>query len=339
MLLVLASGIARGAEVGGLYEAGVPVRDKSRGEKSRAFRLALEQVLVKVSGSRAPLLGPRLRPAFRRPEGYVQQFRYQLVEPGAPDVNEGLPLMLQVSFDHDSVNRLLRQTGFPVWGRTRPAMLMWLALEQAKGRTILAGDDPGPLPKLLQASAGARGLPLNLPILDLEDQTRVRITDIWGGFLEPVYAASRRYGSDAVLVGKAYPVLPTLWEVRWSLMLDDGIQHWTNRADSVEALLEEGIHASADRLATAFGRIEEGAAGAEVLVVKGLGRLEDYARVHAYLRSLERVRQVEVVRLEGERVSFRIDARGGLEALQRLLELGEVLIREDGASSAFRLRP
>ncbi len=339
VLLLLASGIAGGAEVEGLYEVGIPVQDKTRGEQRRAFRLALEQVLVKVSGNRAPLAMPRLKLAFQKLEAYVQQFRYQLAEPDRPRAGDELPLVLEVSFDHEGVNRLLRQAGLPVWGRTRPAVLMWLALEQAEGRKILASDAPGPLPGLLQAGAAARGLPLNLPILDLEDQAQVRITDVWGGFLEPVNVASQRYGSDAVLVGKAYSVLSTLWEVRWSLMLEDRIQHWTSRADGVEALLEEGIHETADRLAAAFGRVKEGPSTAEVLVVKGLNRLEDYARVHTYLLSLERVRRVEVVRLAGERVSFRIEARGGLEALQRLLVLGEVLMKADGDSEDFQLRP
>ncbi len=339
MLLLLSFGDARGAEVEGLYNIAIPVQDKGVSEQRRAFRLALGQVLVKVSGSRAPLATAKLKSAFQKPARFVQQFRYHLAASDEPTSNENLPLLLKVNFDRDSVNRLLRQVGLPVWGRTRPALLMWLALEQAEGRKILASDNPDSLPQLLQAGAEARGLPFNLPLLDLEDRAQVRLSDIWGGFLEPIHTASLRYGSEAILVGKAYPVLPTLWEVHWSLMLADGIQRWTSRADGVEALLEEGIHESVDRLATIFVQMGSAMGESEILTVKGLSRLEDYARVHAYLRSLERVNRVEVARLEGERVGFHIEARGGLEALQRLFVLGEVLMKADGEDGVFRLRP
>ena len=55
------------------------------------------------------------------------------------------------------------------------------------------------------AAADERGLPIAWPLLDLQDLNAVTCTDVWGGFEDEIVAASARYRSDAVLIGKVRP--------------------------------------------------------------------------------------------------------------------------------------
>ena len=54
--------------------------------------------------------------------------------------------------------------------------------------------------KLLRGGRTNAGLPIALPLLDLEDMTAVTFADVWGGFDEPVQRASTRYRADATLI-------------------------------------------------------------------------------------------------------------------------------------------
>ena len=235
-------GAAEGAEVFGLYEAKVPVSSKDGKERDSAFSTALLLVVTKVSGERNPASNAVIAAAMHEPGRFVQQFQYLQAEAGSV-IGEGLlDLSLWARFDARVVDGLVRDAGLPVWGRIRPAILTWLAIEQDARRELLGTDDVSGLAEVLYNSASQRGLSLILPLLDLEDRTRIGPSDVWAGFWDAVDEASARYQSESQLTVRAYPVLPTLWEARWRLSLSDGAHEWVGQADIVEILLEDGVH-------------------------------------------------------------------------------------------------
>src|SRR5258706_15949695 len=61
--------------------------------------------------------------------------------------------------------------------------------------------------KELLAVADERGLPVTLPLLDVQDLRAVTFADVWGGFEDRVAAASARYRADALLIGRVRPGL------------------------------------------------------------------------------------------------------------------------------------
>src|SRR5258706_5789879 len=61
--------------------------------------------------------------------------------------------------------------------------------------------------KELLAVADERGLPVTLPLLDVQDLRAVTFADVWGGFEDRVAAASVRYRADALLIGRVRPGL------------------------------------------------------------------------------------------------------------------------------------
>ncbi|NIV75001.1 MAG: DUF2066 domain-containing protein [Gammaproteobacteria bacterium] len=344
---LLASSPVPAVEVYGLYEAEVAVADKSVAARNQALGRLLMTVATKVSGQRDLGGNAVLREAAGRPAAYVQQFRYRAVQANAHEGEgsvAGSRLTLRARFDVRAVEELLTRAGLPVWGRIRPSVLVWLAAERGDERELLGADDAGRLVSVLERTSAQRGLPLVLPLLDLEDRTQLSVSDVWAGFDEAVLKASQRYQSKTVLVGRVYQTLSTLWEARWRLYLDDTVREWGTQGAALELALEEGVHEAADALAArlATRRTDSGLADV-ALAVSGIRTLEDYARTLRYLRSLDAVDAVRVTHVEGDSVSFRLLARGGESALEQVVSFSRTLEREQVAEEesglAFRLLP
>ena len=347
-LLVFAAGPVGAADVEGLYEAETPVRGQDPAERLAALRLGLAQVLVRVSGERDAGQDPLLAPVIKDAQRLVQVYRYRQVEPAAgPDGIERTErpgLILWARFDPAAVDRALRDAGLPVWGRSRPATLVWLAMEEI-GRRNLAGAALDPrVDSALEAAAARRGVPMLLPLMDLADQAAVQFADVWGGFHDGVLAASARYQTDAVLVGRVYREDGGGWGARWSLYQGETPFHWESAALALEAVLEAGFDGGADVLAARFapaGGSHEG--GSVAFTVAGVGGLADYARASDYLGGLAPVAGVRVREVSADRVVFLLDLRGGEADLERAISLGRTLLpAQEGAGDGglrYRLVP
>lgn len=315
---------ASAVQVEDLYEAVVPVENRDRPQRLQALREALAQVLVKITGDRAAPESPKLQVLLESAPRYAQQFRYREIPGGRP------PYALEVSFDGGALERAVAAQGLPVWGRERPAVLVWLAV-QAPGRRYLVGGDSGESAReAMQAVGRERGVPLLFPLLDLEDQARVSFADVSGGFVETVLTASERYRPDAVLIGRAYPPAAGGWEVRWRLeYAGQGGERWRSTGATLEAALGAGVHTLASALAgrLASSGVAEQARGT-LVVVSGVKTLQDYMRVSRYLEGLGPITAKRPYRVSADRVEFLVQARGGARDLERIIGLGDVLARQ-----------
>lgn len=333
------------AEVGGLYEAEVVVADQGETTRRAALREGLAQVLVKVSGrSSAPLSLPGVLEQASR---LVQQYRYQTGEAGAA-VGEGeVPAQrLWMVFDPALLNRALRTAGQPVWGAARPLVLVWLAVEDVEGRRLVAAADLTPERMVLEAAGQRRGVPLRLPLLDLQEQQRVAPAEVWGGFWDVLLPASSRYNPQAIVVGRLLQDSRGQWRTYWHLRLGNDIQSWEGAPATLEAAVGAGVDAIADLLGQRFAQAGDIQAGTELrLRVHGVASLADYARTLAYLRSLNGVSAVQVVRVEADTAIYRLQGETGAATLQRTIALGSTLAPFDAVQSTaageldYRLLP
>lgn len=307
-----------------LYEAEVPVENRDRPQRQQALQAALAQVLVKITGNRSAPEFPELQALLESAPRYAQQFRYREVPGGQP------PYVLEVSFDGPALERAVAEQGLPVWGRERPAVLVWLAVQEPGRRYLVGGDSGGPAREAMEAVGRARGVPLIFPLLDLEDRGRVSFADVSGGFVETVRAASARYRPDAILMGRAYRPASGGWEVRWRLLYAerDG-EDWQSTGGTLEAALDAGVHALAGTLAgrLASSGLAEQASGT-LVVVSGVRTLQDYMRVSRYLGGLGPVTAKRTYRVSADRAEFLVQARGGARDLERIIGLGDELARE-----------
>jgi uncharacterized protein len=322
-LFVLFSQPVYAIKVSGLYQASALVSDESESKRKPAIKQALIQVLIKLTGDRNIAKSSGINTLIERPERFVQQFRYQQVK------NEDEPQIqateLWVQFDETALNDVLRSYALNIWGKERPSILVWLAHEGDGARRLVSFEESPEYLTMLDQRAAARGVSLLFPLLDLEDSSRISVSDIWAGFKEPVLDASSRYQSDVVLTGKLMQILPTLWESQWSVYIDGQEKRWTTQGELPDIVLEEGVDELVDRLASQYASI--GSTRAEVieLLVSDINDLDEYARALAYLQSLQSVRTVQVKRVSVDEVMFEVISHGGSTAINQTIELGNTL--------------
>ncbi len=311
--LMLAAGApgAGAATVQDLFIAEAPVTDRSEEARQAGFQNALAQVLVRLTGSRGAPADPAVATLLENAAAYVQQFGYMASG------------RLRVGFDGKALQAAAQAQGLSVWGASRPATLVWLALDNGGGdRRLLAADDDSEAARQLRTAATARGLPLVLPLMDSEDRAAVSFPDVWGGFDDNILAASQRYGADAVLVGRASRGASGVF-VRWKLRAGGLEDEWRGS-------LENGIHRTTDAFARRFA-VQSGVdtGGAVVVRVSGIDDLAAYGDVYTYLESLTLVSRVAVDVVAAGQVSFRLDLRGDPGQLERAVSLGNVLRTEE----------
>ena len=127
----------------------------------------------------------------------MQQFRFREA-PAEPPVER---LSLWVQFDGVALAREVRAAGLPYWGSERPDLLFgWRSMTVVDATWCPKPVEPR---RNRCVAAGKRhGLPLTLPLIDLEDQRAIQFTDVWGGFTGTIATASRRYRPQVVLTGR-----------------------------------------------------------------------------------------------------------------------------------------
>lgn len=324
-LLLLAIQPVYAIKVSGLYQATAPVKDQSVAERKPAIKLALIQVLIKLTGDRNIAMNNAISSLIERPDRFVQQFRYQQTPNQANQETRTQTQELWVQFDETTLNDALRSYGLAVWGNERPSILVWLVYEKDNNRQFVSNEESPEYIAMLDRHATARGVSLLFPLLDLEDTSRMSVSDVWGGFKEPVLNASNRYQSDVVLTGKLVQTLSSLWESQWSAYINGQEMHWTSQGELAEIALEEGVNELVDRLASQY--INAVSTGTEVLdlVVSGITDLDAYAKTLSYLESLQAVSDVQVKRVTKNEVLFEVISHGGVAAINQTIALGKTL--------------
>lgn len=98
------------AVAAGLYTGTAPVNSQSDEDRAGALRIALGQVLVKLSGDPTVLSRPEVTKALARADRYMQQYSYA-PNTGADTSQSAARLLLVVQFDRDGIDGILRDPG------------------------------------------------------------------------------------------------------------------------------------------------------------------------------------------------------------------------------------
>ena len=322
LLLVVVASPAPAVEMASLYTAQVPLDQEEADPRASAYRLALAEVLLRVSGPELSANSEMFELMFPEPAAYVVEFR-----PGEEDT-------LWVSFDGDAIESVLRQAGQTVWGSDRPLTLVWLAVDWGQGeREIIAAADSQRsrderrsidrnrlLRQRVLDIAERRGLPVVFPLLDTVDLQNVSFSDIWGGFDEALLGASERYAASSILVGRIR--VSSNQRNRWSYYLGDEELSWTGEPELVLGLV-------ADRLADEFAIRGDAPLESVQLTVAGIDSVAAYGTVQALLKDTALIESFAIIEVEGDRIRYRVDAVGGAERLRKALRFAGLLEQED----------
>ncbi len=309
---------AAAVEMNSLYTVVVPLDPDDPDPRNLAYQTALTEVLVRVTGTTAVAESEQMAVLFPNPVRYVLQFR-----PG-PDHT------LVITLDGPAIENVLRQTGAPIWSSERPLTLIWIGVDWGQGeREIVAADDQERMPgdarsidrnrllrELISDIASRRGIPVLFPLLDTEDLENISFSDIWGGFDDILLQAAARYEAESVLVGRIRP--DSLQENRWTW-------HHAGAREGLYGEPEDMIHRLADSLAALYVLSGRDPVDTIRLTISGINSVSAFGRVQRFMENLRGVDEIMIDTVVGDRIVYAVRIQGGLDRLQRALELSNLL--------------
>ena len=309
-----------------------PEITNEREAREIAYRDALEQVLIRVTGSDGEDHLAGLAEYFPSPSRYVLRFR------------SGQEDTLEVSFDGDAIEQVLRQTRHTIWGQDRPLTLVWLAVDWGDGEREIIGSDSGQqtmdetrsidrhrlLRERVEDTAARRGIPIVFPLLDIEDRQNIGFSDIWGGFDELLIEASRRYGASSILVGRVRP--DSAQENRWTYYFGEERLQWFGEPEVVTGMV-------ADELAAQFAIQGDAVLQRYSLTVDGIDSIIAYGHVQQMMENLSVAEDFALTIVAGGKIEYQVSVYGGIDRLNKALELSGVLRPAMDIDDEFRERP
>ncbi|TMO72714.1 DUF2066 domain-containing protein [Pseudoalteromonas sp. S3785] len=302
-------------EVTDLYQDILKVDDKSRDTRLAASRKALLNVLVKVSGDESADQNKLAQQRTKNISNYMLKFEY--------DEKANGQLNLVVKFEARKINELIKELNLPLWGVQRPLVAIWLGIEDNRRRELVTQESYPQLEQLIYDKAGRRGLPVVVPLLDLQDRRLVGIPEVWGNFSGPVEEASRRYSAERSITARMYqePDSET-WILDWRFTNDDLFD--SNRLEGdKQQIVGEMIDSLALGLANEYA-IDPNAyyeQAAATLTLKGTQSFVDIELAKRRLQNLSVVTQATIMRKTPEFVEFKLNHTGSVADLKKGLGL------------------
>lgn len=313
---ILLPAVVAAAEVGGLYEAVVPVSSQSAGERQQAVEEGFRQVLVKISGQRSVLGRPALQAEVANAGGLLSAYSYEtaLARQGGQQADAGAgvsALRLRMSFDPKGVMAVLNRASLPVWASSRPVVYLWVGRETPGGRQIFGPATPQGM--ALIDMAGVRGLPVVLTAADQLARPDVATVS------QPVVDAAARAGARVIL-SAATAGSGGRWRASGVLSVDGAVQPVEAVGADEYAALRELVAVAADQLGARHAVAARVDSLQPVLLqVTGIGDLQGHSELTRWLRSLPLVRDVVIAGIDAGRIEYRLAVAGDVEGLQALL--------------------
>ncbi|MFK7830857.1 MAG: DUF2066 domain-containing protein [Congregibacter sp.] len=288
------------------------------GRQSSVLRLAqrdgLAEVMIKASGESSAAESPQVIAALAETERFLLSYRYEESEPDQ--------LKLRLEYDEQAVRDLLQRAGLPLWTAKRPEILVWLVSnEEGRRRFVSAAEAPA-AESALRDSFRKRGVPLLMPLFDLQDARSISPGAAWRQSSASLIEASARYPGATVLAGRVARLSNGNWTGDWKL-LDNG--RWRSRSSSganFGAFTDAGAALVAQTLASRYAvSTQENQDQRYQVTLRGVRSYADYSALQSVLGKLEAVQRVVPERLIGDQVTLRIDADADEQQLSRIIEL------------------
>lgn len=321
-LLLLLPMMVHGAIVRGLYQATVPVASRSQDDFYQALQQAYNQVLIKASGNLNVTALPNVKQNAKQLSDIVQWYNYfaAATDNGAPE------LLLKISFDPNSIRQILQKAGQILWSRNRPMTIIWLAYNEDHNLRILNNDTDDTLFQTIETYSRQRGLPVLLPMMDLEDMNLISPQDVWTFDAKNLEQASVRYHVDDILAGRLYRISSGEWHADWIWMSGNQPIYWQTQGQTANQAVNRVMDNLTSALAQRYAMFTANALESKLTVkILNVVNLNQYSSVMRYLKSLTPVTQVELLDIQPQDVLVQITVGGGKQLLMQALGQQQML--------------
>jgi len=242
--------IAHADEVKGLFEIELIANSQSATDREQAIKQALYGVLNRVLVAEDISKIPAVQQALQVAQSYVKQFQYSLI--AADEYSQSDARLIRVEFDQEPLMELMRQSQVGIWSEIRPRTLVWLVVDEDGKRQFYNPDDLPDFETALDLASKVKGVPVIFPMLDLEEQQRISVSEVLGADSKNLLNISARYDVPAVMAA-IVARKGECWQGEWAFYFDGKIKQWNSNCLSLKATMLEGMQGAYNVLSNYYG--------------------------------------------------------------------------------------
>ncbi|MDT8310813.1 MAG: DUF2066 domain-containing protein [Methylophaga sp.] len=339
LILFFTASTALAAQVSNLYQAKVPVASQSDQDRGQVVAEALKQTIIKVVGDRQMVNKTDISALLADAERYVTRYSYQKINQN-PDTATSEQLAVNLIFDAKTLNNALQQINLPIWGTNRPEILLWLASDIGGDQRLIGESDENMLSDIIKNQAERRGLPVLIPVMDLEDQIQISFSDIWTSNNSKIQSASQRYGAPIIVTAQIRGN-DAQTGISWQALSNENNFRWQSEGE-LNTAIGQGIDQLADILGQRFAQ-QMGPSQQLSIEIADVKNYNDYNKLIAYLNNLQAVESVSIVSMNEQTLKADLTIQGEVSKLRELLSFdGRLQVSEvmtDNTTEQYRLLP
>jgi len=315
-----------------LYKGNIIV--EKQGER-QLKELALQQVLIKVSGNPQINKLDESQQLLKKTQSLLSQFGYRNIEDKRYFV---------AVFDPSKINQALKEMQQPVWGETRPQTLVWLVVDSDGERTLISdtmvnGNQDELLSVALTTVQQQRGISLRFPLMDLDDNLAVSLSDVSGQFFDQIALASERYDARHFNVANLKQENGNTWNLEWALVYSNP-QSKKNQVVASEQLrgekdviLTQMTNKIADYYADQYAILATDTDRfSQSIYISGISSLQKYEKLNQVLSGILAIASYEVVRVDAMQVKVDVKVNGGINSFKNALNV-QTNLQSDASQS------
>ena len=304
-----------------LYQGNIIV--EKQGEQ-QLKELALQQVLIKVSGNPQINKLDESQQLLKKTQSLLSQFGYRTIEDKR---------YFMAVFDPSKINQALKEMQQPVWGETRPQTLVWLIVDSDGERklisdTMINGNQDDLLSSALQSAQQQRGISLRFPLMDLDDNLAVSLSDVSGRFYGQIAEASQRYDASHFNVANLKQEDEKTWNLEWALVHSNP-QSKQNKVVASEKLrgekdviLTKMTNQIADYYAEQYAILATDTDKfSQSIYISGISSLQQYEKLNRVLSGILAIASYEVVSVDATQVKVDVKVNGGINSFKNALNV------------------
>lgn len=242
--------VVEAVEVKGLYEIELVAPGQKPSDREQAIKQALYAVLSRVLVADDISTVPAVQQVLNSAQHYVKQFQYSLI--AANEYADTDARLVRVEFDEDQLLEVMRNGRVGIWSEIRPETLVWLVVDDNGQRQFYSPDTMPELENALTLAAKVKGVPMIFPMLDLEEQQKISISEVLGADSRNLLAVSSRYEVPAVMAGRLAKN-GECWRSEWAFYFDGKIKQWHGECQPLKAAVMAGAQGAYSVLSNYYG--------------------------------------------------------------------------------------
>lgn len=282
-LLLGGAGVANADEQ--YYSVTIEVSDRTERTRARSISKGLAIVLRRMTGSARLPNSPVVSTALASADRYALSFGYERLDEGRS--------ALTMRFDPRGVRQVIEEAGLAVWSLERPRVLAWVLVEDGEQEFILDSASNHPISEAMQASATEFGVPLVLPLMDIDERLEIEPMLLRGLFFDVLRQAGQRYRTQFILVGRVRTEEEGDWMGTWNLSQPGAPISEVSLEGEGGEVAHNAMGFVLEELVKRFA-LDVNQETRVRISVEGVHRLSDYAQLFRHLRELDGVERAEL---------------------------------------------